>query len=92
MGVLHGWSRWESNPAYRYAISYAGRLFPPKKIVSLATDTPVSKFRGGPETNSYPEDMGSTNVPMRDHVDPADPQSAGVQSAIANILTTYLEG
>lgn len=47
------WLGWENNKAQRHAIDFEGRLYPPKKIISLATGMPVSAFSGGPQSNSY---------------------------------------
>lgn len=52
------WMNWEQNQSHRYAIDAAGTLYPAKKIVSLATGTPVSQFIGGHQTNSYLEKRG----------------------------------
>lgn len=41
------WLGWEQNQAHKYAIEQAGRLYPVKQIVSLASGIPVSKFSGG---------------------------------------------
>lgn len=52
------WMNWEQNQSHHYAIDAAGALYPAKKIVSLATGTPVSQFIGGHQTNSYLEKRG----------------------------------
>jgi 5-methylcytosine-specific restriction protein A len=52
------WADWEDNQAHRYAIRWVGQLYPAKKIVSLATDTPVGYFSGGVQTNKYLEARG----------------------------------
>src|SRR3954469_19067260 len=44
---------WEVKESQRFGLRYAGRLYPPKKVVSLATGAPVSGFSGGRETNAY---------------------------------------
>jgi 5-methylcytosine-specific restriction enzyme A len=44
---------WEQNGAQLYAIEYEGRHYPPKKIISLATQLPVGKFSGGRVANRY---------------------------------------
>jgi 5-methylcytosine-specific restriction protein A len=36
------WRRWEANRAHKYALRHGSRLYPPKKIASLATGVPVS--------------------------------------------------
>ncbi|PMZ74887.1 HNH endonuclease [Pseudomonas sp. FW305-70] len=52
------WKDWMDNQAQRYAISANNQLYPPKKIVSLATGTPVGDFSGGKPTNGYLERHG----------------------------------
>jgi 5-methylcytosine-specific restriction protein A len=49
---------WEQNGAQLYAIEYEGRHYPPKKIISLATQFPVGKFTGGRVANGYLEARG----------------------------------
>jgi 5-methylcytosine-specific restriction enzyme A len=57
---------WEQNGAQRYAIEYEGRHYPPKKVISLATQTPVRKFHGGlREANKYLEARGFKIVELR---------------------------
>lgn len=60
------WARWEDNRAQTYAIAYEGKLYPPKKIVSMATGLAVSSFSGGPETNLYLEARGFAVQRLRD--------------------------
>jgi len=52
------------NQAHRYAISANGQLYPAKKIVSLATGTPVGLFSGGRPTNGYLIRHGFTIVDL----------------------------
>lgn len=52
------WKGWEQKGNQRWALEDSGRLYPPKKIVSLATGRPVSTFSGGQMTNSYLDDLG----------------------------------
>ncbi|WDY56230.1 HNH endonuclease [Pseudomonas sp. PSKL.D1] len=58
------WLGWESNLAHRYAIQVAGKHYPAKKIVSLATGVPVSDFSGGHPTNSYLQKRGFTVIEL----------------------------
>jgi len=62
------WVGWEDNLAQRHALVHGGRHYPPKKIVSMATKTPVSTFSGGPMTNDYLEARGFEVVPLRRRV------------------------
>lgn len=48
-----GWAGWESNKAHKFAIRVGGKLYPAKKIVSLATGIAVRDFTGGKPTNGY---------------------------------------
>ena len=41
------WKRWMENNAYQYAIEHDSKLYPVKKIVSLATGETVGDFSGG---------------------------------------------
>lgn len=54
----HEWQAWEQNQSHLYAIDVAGTLYPAKKVVSLATGTPVNQFRGGNQTIGYLEERG----------------------------------
>jgi len=56
------WKGWMDNQAHLYAISANGQLYPAKKIVSLATGTPVRDFSGGRPTNGYLERRGFSIV------------------------------
>lgn len=58
------WQSWETNQAHRYAIEAEGRLYPPKKIISIATGIAVAEFSGGHPTNSYLQKRGFTLVPL----------------------------
>lgn len=58
------WRGWTDNQAHRYAISANGQLYPAKKIVSLATGTPVGLFSGGQPTNGYLKRHGFTIVDL----------------------------
>ncbi|HCW0157064.1 HNH endonuclease [Pseudomonas aeruginosa] len=59
------WDGWEENRAHRYAIKWQGRLYPAKKIVSLATGTPVGHFSGGIQTNGYLRARGFEVINLR---------------------------
>jgi hypothetical protein len=52
------WERWQEDEVYKYAIERNGKLYPVKKIVSLATNVPVDQFSGGQQANSYVEELG----------------------------------
>lgn len=44
---------WESHGNQKFAIEHDGKLYPVKKVVSLATEVPVSGFSGGDEANRF---------------------------------------
>jgi len=58
------WQGWENNLAHLYAVHEGGKLYPAKKIVSLATGIAVGKFSGGHPTNSYLTKRGFTIVEL----------------------------
>lgn len=64
------WKGWTENQAHRYAISANSTLYPAKKIVSLATETPVGLFSGGQPTNGYLKRHGFTIVELQRSTDP----------------------
>jgi 5-methylcytosine-specific restriction protein A len=41
------WEDWEGNRSHKYAVVHNGLRYPVKKVVSLATGRPVSRFNGG---------------------------------------------
>lgn len=64
------WKGWMDNQAHRYAISANDQLYPAKKIVSLATGTPVGDFSGGQPTNGYLKRHGFTIVDLPRSAEP----------------------
>lgn len=52
------WSGWEKRAAQKYALVHNGLRYPPKKIISMATGVPVSKFSGGGQSNEYLQTRG----------------------------------
>lgn len=52
------WSKWQTSAAQKYALVHEGLRYPPKKIISLATGVPVSKFSGGRQSNEYLKNRG----------------------------------
>lgn len=55
----HLYDDWLSKRNYRYALSYDGRLYPPKRILSLATGVSVREFSGGlAQTNRILRSLG----------------------------------
>lgn len=64
------WRNWEDNQAHKYAIEWNGRRYPVKKVVSLATGSPVSNFSGGEEANEFVTKLGFKVVPLRGNSGP----------------------
>lgn len=57
---------WEQNRNYLHAIRYEGALYPPKRIISIATGVPTNAFYGGAPSNSYLSERGFEIVPLRE--------------------------
>lgn len=74
---------WTENGAYRYAIEENGKLYPVKKIVSIATGVPVKAFYGGDEANSYVQARGFTVAPL-----PGAPAN-GIQAGLEAVVARY---
>ena len=47
------WIGWESRLAQKFAVVHGELLYPPKKIISIATGLPVASFSGGRQSNDY---------------------------------------
>lgn len=80
------WIGWEQKEAHQYAIQYAGRLYPVKKIVSLATSTPVGSFSGGDEPNAYVTSHAFEVILLRE----SSKGQASIQVLLERILSDYL--
>ena len=59
------WVNWQSNRDHEFAIRHAGKLYPAKKIVSLATSLPVHDFTSGAPINGYLRARGLEIVDLR---------------------------
>jgi Mrr restriction endonuclease-like protein len=59
------WANWEESQSHRYAINNAGKLYPVKQIVSMATGVNVASFSGGSEANDYVKQRGFEVEPLR---------------------------
>ena len=67
------WADWESDGRQRYAILYEGKRYPPKKILSVATNTHVSEFGGGESSgraNRIVEQQGFEIISLREDREP----------------------
>jgi 5-methylcytosine-specific restriction protein A len=49
---------WLQKSAYKYAVRYDGRVYPPKHILSMVTGIPTAKFNGGEQTNRVFRQLG----------------------------------
>lgn len=80
------WANWEERDSHKFAIEHAGQKYPVKKLVSLATGTPVSSFSSGDEANSFVRKLGFQVSPLRSDVT----EEASLQALFEQILTQYL--
>src|SRR5688500_18365550 len=80
------WANWDQKDSHKYAIDHAGHRYPVKKIVSLATNTPVGSFSGGEEANTFFSKLGFTVVPLRESAQ----AETSIQSLLEQILAQYL--
>lgn len=78
------WKGWDARRSQRYAVDTRGLLYPPKKILSLATGIPVGEFIGGAPTNKHFERLG---FPIKElH---ASPRSASPQIPVFRVGRSY---
>ena len=80
------WKDWEQRESHRYAIDQNGQLYPVKQIVSMATDTPVARFSGGSEANSFVEKLGFKVMGIRQ----LERGELSWQRLLEQILSEYL--
>ena len=59
------WRTWQSNGNYEHALQFENRLYPVKEVISLATGAPRDSFSGGPEANSFVENLGFKVISLR---------------------------
>lgn len=52
------YDQWIDKDGYKYALEFAGRLYPPKHILSVVTGIDVSQFSGGEQTNRIFQELG----------------------------------
>lgn len=62
---LPEWTDWDKKRSQKYAIAEAGKLYPPKRIISIATNTPVKDLMGGRPSNGALQGLGFTIVPLQ---------------------------
>lgn len=90
---LDGWVDWEKNKAQKWAISNDGKIYPPKKIISIATKVPVNNFSGGPESNDYLEELGFKIIPLGNSSKEIsiDKPSGSIRESFQHLLESYLQ-
>ncbi|MDW7730424.1 MAG: hypothetical protein SCJ94_10550 [Bacillota bacterium] len=66
------WIGWETKLSQKYAIKFGGKLYPPKMVISLATDLPRSEFSGGQQSNNYLSHYGLEVIKFSGHDDKQD--------------------
>lgn len=59
------WQSWETRGSQSWGLEHEGKVYPPKQIISLAANIPVGEFSGGPESNSYLNNLGFTVKRLR---------------------------
>lgn len=60
------WLDWDTRlSAHKYAIEHAGRLYPVKQVIAMATGQPTTDFSGGPEANGFAQRYGLEIVALR---------------------------
>jgi 5-methylcytosine-specific restriction enzyme A len=77
-----GWARWQEDEVYKFAIEHNGKLYPVKKIVSLATGMDVDEFSGGLQANGYVERLGFRVIEI-------PPAVRGIKTNLDEILNSY---
>jgi hypothetical protein len=80
------WSNWEQRESHKYAIELNNHRYPVKKIVSIATDTPVGSFSGGQEASAYAEELGFSVVSLRQ----SSEAETSIQRQLEQILSEYV--
>ncbi|GFO68221.1 hypothetical protein GMLC_18000 [Geomonas limicola] len=63
---LKEWDGWTENKNFKFAILHAGRIYPVKQIVSMATGQPKSDFSGGLQANTAVTKSGLKVVSLRE--------------------------
>lgn len=62
------WRNWENNKAHRYAIENEGKLYPVRRIASIASGFPLIEFRSGQKqghVNNLVENLGFRVITLR---------------------------
>lgn len=58
------WAKWEDNKSHKFAIREGGRIYPVKKIISMATGVPVGGGKGSSQANEYIRNLSFTVVDL----------------------------
>ena len=59
------WAGWDAKKAQKFVLAHAGRTYPPKQVIALATGCGVNTFSGGDETNRFLRARGFTIQDLR---------------------------
>jgi hypothetical protein len=76
------WVDWENNNNYKYALLDNGERYPLKKIISLATGTPLDKFSGGDESIRFAKQLDLSIAPL------SLPTESKVRAALHDLLVS----
>jgi 5-methylcytosine-specific restriction protein A len=60
------WDGWTENKSYKFAILDAGKIYPVKHILSIATGQPKSDFSGGLQANTAITKCGLSIISLRE--------------------------
>ncbi len=77
------WMHWHNNKKQLWAIKYNEKIYPPKKIISIATGIHVNSFHGGTPSNTYLEKRGFTIMPIND-------ETNSIQDSLESIMAEYI--
>jgi MoxR-like ATPase len=76
------WTDWETNGNYKYALLENDERYPLKKIISLATGTPLNEFSGGEESIRFAEQFDLSIAPL------SLPTESKVRAALHDLLVS----
>jgi hypothetical protein len=84
------WANWENKGNHRFAIEVAGRRYPVKQVLSMASGQPVNAFSGGLQgANRVLADRGFQVVSLHEPVVEEQQPMTRFRDAIWRILSNY---
>lgn len=83
--ALPEWIGWENDGNHKFAVVHEGKHYPPKQILSLASNIDKKSFSGGDATNKIFIDRGFDVTELQGTIGPL----VGLSSALTNILNGY---